>query len=413
MFDVGLKKSFLLILTSHETIFKTFNQKSNINHQQLLHSEMKLHYLIFILPVFILSCGEPNKNENSNTVPNSDPFREDVLKIRRVGLLKNISDTKIDSLISVYKKDTVNGLKNLLVASGDLLKIHVSLDGRKLEDIYQKICDTIGAKYPELKCDEVQTSFLPTTVGGKDTEWVLVRLRFGQTWYERKLYYFRDWQVDDFVYRLFNRMLADSGKQERLHLVEFICLECAKKQDDFMGSTDVSKYGYILLTKSQEDSLLTIDRLQMEPEHEFSVFTTKEMDDQLKKFESTGLVETIGEKWYAKVKLDIYQNSIYSMQDIYEFLDTLFAKAEFDTLNDYNPYQEMLDHLSKASRGKFMPEQISDEITNASSHKVRFTFGGDVYEFDAEQKSGIYFTGIIDNVNKALDDHKTSGAFIP
>lgn len=372
---------------------------------------MKLHYLILSLPIFILSCGEPSEKTNNDTLLITDSFREDVLKLRSVGLIKNIPDNKLDSLISIYKKDSVNGLQELLVASGDLLKINVSLNGRKLEDVYQKFCDTIGARYPELKCDEVQTSILPSSSGEHDTNWVLVRLRFGTTWYERKLYYLQKWQVDDFVYRIFNRMLADSGKQVRLHFVGYNCPGCSKEVDDFMGDMDVSRYGYLLLTKTQEDSLIEMDRLRMERETEFSLFTTKEVENQLKLFESSGLVESIGVKWYSKAKTDIYQSSIYRMEDLYDFLDTLFTTVQFDTTNYYNPYQEILGNLSLISRGKFMPESISDEISSANLHKVQFTFQEDIYSFDAVQKGGIYFTGILDNVNKALEDHKTGGAF--
>jgi hypothetical protein len=371
---------------------------------------MRFFYLIIFLPLLILSCGNPVENKTDSTAI-ADPFREAVMKMRHSGLITTIPDAKLDSVIAVFKKDSVNGLKELLVSSGDLLKIHVALNGRKLEDVYQKICDTIGMRYPELKTDEVQCSFLPDKVGGKDTEWVLIRLRFGKSWYERKLYYFKNWEVDDFVYRTYNRMLADSGKQERLHLVEFTCLDCAKKQDDFMGTTDVSQYGYLLLNKMQEDSLLQIDALQMEPENEFAVYTTSQMDAELKKFESTGLVDAVGQKWYDKVKTDIHQSSIYSQEDIYDFFDTLFCKAEFDTLNDFNPYQEVLDHMAKISRGKFNPTDISDEAATKTSHTVKFGFEGDVYQFDAEQKGGLYYPGIINNVNKALEDHKVGGAF--
>lgn len=369
---------------------------------------MKLHYLILCLPILLLSCGNPSEKENS---VKADLFREDVLKIRNSGLLKNVSDTKLDSLIKIFQTDSVNGLKNLLVASGDLLKIHVKLNGRTLQDVYQKICDTIGMKFPELKCDEVQSFTLPNQENGKDTGWVMVRLRFGQNWYERKMYYFRDWEIDDFIYRIYNRMLADAGKQERLHLVEYTCLECAKTQDDFMGTTDVTKYGFLLLNKTQEDSLLLIHNLEMEQENEFLVFTSKQMDEQLSKFESTGLIEEIGTAWYDRVKTDIHQSSIYSMEDFYDFFDTLFSKTNFDTLNDYNPYQEVLGSLAKISRGKFNPTEILDEISTTSTHNVQFNFQGDVYKFEAEARGKYLFPGIIDNVNKALEDHKTGGAF--
>ena len=368
---------------------------------------MKFFYLFFI-SVFIFSCGDPSSDQK---VVNADLFREDVLKMNRAGLLKSIPAAKLDSLIEVYNKDSVNGLKELLVASGDLLKIHVKPNGRKLEDVYQKICDTIGMKYPELKCDEVQTTILPNKPGGNDTGWVVVKVRFGQTWYERKLYYFRNWEIDDFIYRIYNRKLADDGKPQRLHLVEYTCLTCGKSQDDFMGNTDVTRYGYLMLNKAQEDSLLIIPALEMEMEHEFTVYTTAQMNEQLKKFEATGFVDVIGTKWYDGVKTDVMQSSIYTQRDFYDFFDTLFSTTVFDTSNPYNPYEEILMSLAKVSRGKFNPGAIKDDEGSKGKRDVQFTFQDDVYKFEAQQRGGYLFPGIIDNVNKALADHKVGGAF--
>ncbi len=366
---------------------------------------MKLLY-ISLLTLLIFGCGDPAVKEDKQV----DYFRGDVAKLGRAGLLKNVPATKLDSLIQVYKKDSVNGLKELLVASGDLLKIHVSLNSRTLQDVYQKICDTIGMKYPELKCDEVQTIILPSAVGGRDTDWVVVKIRFGQTWYERKLYYMEHWQIDDFIYRIYNRKLADDGKTQRLHLVEYSCVDCAETQDDFMGNTDVTRYGYLLLTKAQEDSLLTIASLGMEPEPEFDIYTTAQMNDQLTKFEGSGLAD-VGKKWYEDVKTDVMQSSIYAQNDFYDFFDTLFSFTYFDTANSYNPYEEILNSLSKVSRRNFIPGAVSDEEGNGNVRNVQFSFKGDIYKFEAEQRGGYLFPGIIDNVNKALSDQKAGGAF--
>jgi hypothetical protein len=367
---------------------------------------MKFIFL-FSITFFIISCGTPAVNETK-----TDQFRENALRLSRAGLLKNYQGEKLDSMLAVYQKDSVNGLKELLVASGDLLKIHVTLNGRKLDEVYQKICDTIGMRYPELKADEVQTVIIPSVQGGNDTDWVVVKVRFGETWYERKLYYFDNWQVDDFVYRIYNRKLADDGKQQRLHLVEYTCVNCRKKSaDDFMGNTDVTRYGYLMLTKAQEDSLNMIPALEMESENEFNIYTTAQMNEELKKFEASGLVEEIGTKWYEGAKADVMQSSIYQQTDFYDFFDTLFSYTVFDTSNSYNPYEEMLASLAKVSRGNFEPTNIVDEEINANTRKVRFTFEKDIYEFEAKENDRFLFPGIIDNVNKALADHQKGGAF--
>ncbi len=376
----------------------TFNQ-SPITYS------MKLLY-ITLITLLVFSCGDPVVKEDVKI----DYFREDVTKLGRAGLLKNVPATKLDSLVEIYKKDSVNGLKELLVASGDLLKLHVSLNGRTLQDVYQKICDTIGMKYPELKCDEVQTSILPSAVGGNDTDWVVVKVRFGQTWYERKLYYFEKWPIDDFVYRIYNRKLADENKTQRLHLVEFTCVNC-KDKDDFMGNTDVSRYGFLMLNKTQADSLLTIPNLEMEQEDEFAIYTSAEMTEQLKKFEASGLPDMIGKKWYEEAKQEVMQSSVYMQQDFYDFFDTLFSFTSFDTSNPYNPYEEILNSLSKVSRGDFIPGPVTDEEGNENVRNVQFSFKGDIYKFEAEQRGGYLFPGIIENVNKALSDQKVGGAF--
>lgn len=367
---------------------------------------MRFTFLSLII-LLTFSCGNPADTNETKT----DNFREDALRLNRAGLMKNYTGEKLDSLIGLYEKDSVNGLKEMLVASGDLLKIHVALNGRRIEDVYRAMCDTFAMKYPELKYDEIGARTVPSTPGGNDTDWVVVRIRFGKTWYERKLYYFDNWQIDDFVYRIYNRKLADEGKSQRLHLVEYSCPNCNKGKDDFMGNTDVTRYGYLMLTKAQEDSLNMITALEMESENEFNIYTTAQMNEQLNKFEASGLAETIGTKAYEAAKTDITQSSIYQQTDFYDFFDTLFSYTVFDTSNSYNPYEEILASLAKVSRGNFAPSNIEDEAVDGRTRKVRFTFEKDVYEFEAKTIDRFLFPGIIDNVNKALADHQKGGAF--
>lgn len=372
---------------------------------------MRVFIFLFVFSFFLFSCGTDPKDERSDSVTTVDQFREDVLKIQRAGLLKNISDQKLDSLIRFYHNDSANGLKEILLASGDMLHMRVALNGRPLTTVFQQICDTIGMRYPDLKCDEVQTQIIPKEPGGHDTDWVLLRIRFGKAWYERKLYYFEEWPIDELLYKMYNTMMADSGISDRLHMIQFACVNCPKHKSDFLGTDDVNRIGYLRLTKAQEDSLLTIPGLAMERDEEFKIFSTAEMRSTIEKFENTGFIGAADQKWYSAVRQDMLQNSAHGMEDIFDFLDTLFCTVNFNDENDFNPYYEALNRMQNISRGKFNPAGIYDSEANPAVRTVRYTLGGTVYEKEYEQRSGLFNPNIIDDVNKALEEQKIPGAF--
>jgi hypothetical protein len=368
---------------------------------------MKNFYFAAAFLLLLFSCGNPPAKK---TEPAVSDFTKAVQQLQRAGLLKNIPQPKLDSISKKYEQ-AENGLQDMLAANGDLLKINVTRNGRTFDEMYKCIADTFGMKYPELKCDELTTEIIPEKPGKHDTDWVIVKMRFGNKWYERRLYYMRKWETDDFIYRIYNRKLADEGKPERLHLVEYHCAACAKAQDDFMGTTDVTRYGYLMLTKIQEDSLLNIPLLDMEQENEFAIYTTPQMEDELKKFEASGLPSAIAAPWYENTKRTIMREAVYSKMDVYDFFDTLITRINIDTTNPFNPYEEILGSLAKISRGKFDPQQISDETENPSTQKVSFMYHGNGYSFDAQRHGAYLFPGILDDVNKALEDQHAGGAF--
>jgi hypothetical protein len=371
------------------------------------------YFPFLLLPFLLFSCGETKNQNNSDTVvaKTIDVFREDVLKIRRAGLLKKFNDHQLDSLIEVYRGNRENGMEEILTLSGDLLNVHSDLNGRKVQEVIAAICDTIGQRWPDLKSDEVKVSLVPSEPGKKDTDAVLLQVRFGKNWRERSLYYFESWPVDELLYSLYNTMLTDSGSGERLTFVQFICTNCPNQnEDDFRGQTDINRFGYMRLTKAQQDTLLTIQGL-LDPEDEFSILSTKQVDEKLKQFESSGLIGDKDQKWYGKIKQDIRRASVYGMEDLYNFLDTLFCVVSFDTTNDYNPYGDILINMKKASRGKFMPPGYSDEELNLSTRTVRFTLNDKVYERDIQRRFGLYSPEIIEMVNEALADQKIGGAY--
>jgi hypothetical protein len=370
-------------------------------------------YLFSFSALFLFSCGNdnPEVNTDSDTVVQHDVFRDGIDKLKRNGFLKNYSGAKLDSLVAVYRTDSLNGTNNLLVASGDIAEIRLDLNGRSPLEVYKAVTDTIGMIYPDLKASKVNVKFLPNDPGGKDTGWVQLEQTLGERVYTRKLYYFEAWPVDNYMYAAYNTFLADQNKDTRLYLAQFFNSSAVPVAgDDFFGDFDVNRLGLMRLTQQQADSLMAIPLLALEPEQEFNVYPSLKVDAELEKLWSTGMFSN--EKWFDTIAADVRHNSIYEQQDIIDFFDSYFATLNFDTLNPFNPYQEFLYSLEDNSFGSFDPSGIADvQVGQSPVHAVRFTINSKVYEGDFEPRNGIESPYFLDFVNNALTEQGVKGAF--
>jgi hypothetical protein len=366
--------------------------------------------ILFFATSFFISCdsNRTGKTGESNDV---DAFRENVLAIRSSGLLKNVSEKQLDSLIRVHRQDSLNGLKNLLIATGDMLLLDLDLHGKAPHETYYRLCAEVAKKYPDLAADSVKCWYVPDEDSKKDTGWMMMRQRVGNESYQMRLYYFADWQIDDMFCKLFNTRLATEKKDTRLYLATFFCTDCIAPFDEGKIKTDIKRSGVVRLTKEQAAQLQSIEALTLDDSDEFSVFSAQEKEQALKKFEATGVITAADSGWYAQKREELRQNNIYGTEDFMAYFDTLFAQAEFDTINDYNPYYDILLRLSKASRGNFMPSGISDEGVTPAIRTVRFVLNGTVYEHDYEQRAGLLDPAILNDVNAALAEQKVNGAF--
>lgn len=365
---------------------------------------------VFLLfAIFLFSCGQPSKQDESKAA--TDEFRENVMMLRNAGLLKSIPEKSIDSLIGVFRKDSLNGLKQLLAYSGELLPIDVQLNGKSAPEKYAELCGIVAKKFPEFAVDSVKCWYLPEDPGGKDTGWMMMRLRKGDAVYTNKLYYFEDSPIDETFSNIFNMMLAEQQKDYRIYLVTFQCSNCLDPIDDSPVKTDRFHFGLIKLSRQQASSLLYFAPLSLDAVDQFNVLTNGNKAAMMKKFEASGLIDRKDSSWYRYRRSDIMNNAVYGAEQVYDFLDTLFAIVNFDTINDYNPYEQILRDLSHASRGHFIPDGISDQPANHSTRTVRFTLNGKVYEHEFEQRSGMLYPGVLDEVNKALEEQKAGGAF--
>lgn len=372
-------------------------------------------YLLLLPLAFLCSCGDNNNTSDRDTTPvvPYDSFREGVLKLQRNGFLAKFKGQNMDSLIEIYRQDSANGMKQMMIDAGDMLGIDIGLNGRAPHEVYKHISDTIAARYPDLKASELKHEYLPEFPGDKDTGWVMFSQKFGQQWYTRKLYYFENWPIDNFVYRMYNTRLADSGDNTRFFLIDFFTEHPDTGFfDDFMHDFDISRMGLLRLTKQQADTILSIPQLDIEPEEEFNVYTTAKTEKEIEKFRTTGLITPKNQKWYDTVCTDIRSNSLYKQEDFLDFVDVFFCRLMFDTLNMYNPYEEILMSMSNGSRGFFEPDGMNDDAIGQSNMRtVRFTLRGTVYERELASQNGIMSPLIFDMVNDALEEQGAGGAF--
>lgn len=370
---------------------------------------MSRFLFLLLLPFALLSCsGNGPAQQNTNE---SDPFREKVLRLQHSGFLKKFSARELDSLIPIYKKDSLNGLKEMLVKSGDIFTIDITLGNLAPHEKYAQMCKEVETHVPELASESVAFDYLPEDPGDKDTGWVLMTMRTKDQVYRNKLYFMKNYPIDETFGEIYNTRLSAENKDFRLYLVTFICTECTDPMNDSKIKTDFQRVGLFRMNKAQADSLQQMEGLALEPEDEFALLTPAAKVAFIKKFEASGILMKKDSSWYPYSRENIYNNTVYGEEHFYNFLDSVFFTANFDTVNPYNPYEDVLHGLAKISRGNFHPSGISDEIINQTVRTVRFTLNGKVYEADYEEHPGILDPSVIDNVNAALAEQKIPGAF--
>jgi hypothetical protein len=377
-----------------------------------------MKYVYFLAITFLTvftSCSNdnPDKKGQDSTVQVSG-FVGKVRLLKSAGLLAQFDSVQVDSLAAIYEKQKVNGLADLLKLAGDLTVIDATIRNNDIRETYKIICDSISKLLPSVQLSATEAAYLPEEPGGKDTGWVKLSLRLDSVNYTRKMYYFDNWPIDNFVYRIFNSRLTDKNATERLYLVDFELEKVdTTSERDFLGSLDVTRFGLLKLNREQADKLGWIEDLfGVEAENEFTMWSTDATLAYINKFENSGLIGASDKKWFSLRKDEILMSSLYSDEDFFDYMDTMFVSLNFDTIIDFNPYEELLISLAAISREKFVPGDIIDEASsNPEMHFLRFNIKAKNYQYQMRRKNGLHDPNIIDIANQALEENNISGAF--
>ncbi|MGL4598315.1 MAG: hypothetical protein ACRCYO_12335 [Bacteroidia bacterium] len=373
---------------------------------------MRYAYTFFtaFLLLALISCGDPRQRKTKEE-KKLDARTEKLHFYQRLGLCGNYSIAQVDSLAATCNDDPRNQMRKLLVKTGAILEIDLSLEKRSCFDTYRNAFKVIGEKWPDLKCDSITLSYIYDTDNKKDTDAVLVNVQLGNESISRQLYWFRGWEMDETFCKLFNTILTERNSPERLHLVTFECDSCSKSAISVSSDQDITRMGIMRLNKQLADSILPDPELHIDPMDEFSILTRVQAETYLSQLLNSGLIEKTDSAKFNEIRTSVRFTSVYGYEGFFEFSDSLFVRLLFDTLNDINPYEEILHNLEKASRGRFITDGFSDERINTTSSNVRFTLHGKTYERTFEMRNGLVSPEIINWVNEALVDQKVDGAF--
>jgi hypothetical protein len=357
-------------------------------------------------------AGDKKKNTDSS---HSDRIHQQILRLREIGLLPKIkNDVQLDSLEKICKSDTLNGILKMLTLGGNMLELQFA--GNTKQDpvqLYEPLLQKVAAFWPDLKVDSLSGDFLSYELGSTDTGWALIRMHVDGRQYERRNYWYSDDPIDYLFYRTYNKLLADRKDTiERLFLVTYRCADCYDAMDN-KQEVDLKHIGLLRMTREQAQKVKELNKvILIDDVDEFAVFSTAETEDVLQKLHASGIREQADREQFDYICSSIRQNTIYEMEDILNEFGDYFCIIDYTTANDYDPFgSDMLARMAKISGGIIPLRSIVDQGVSRTTHTVRYSIKGRLFEKDYDKHDSIWSPYLIDDVNSALEATKVGYSF--
>lgn len=381
---------------------------------------MHLRFFSFLLLAGSFFAGLlllPRCSNNPSKTPVADSRFTELMaaaqQLKAAGLLQQFNAQQLDSTARVcLAADSLNSLQELLVRSGDMLELRLTGDSTMTpEQLYQPVFDNVAQRWPDLRFDSLRGNFLPYVPGDTDTGWALVQLRADNRSYERRHYWFSDDATDYLFYRTYNKLLADRGAKERLYMVQYLCKNCKNVMDNRELQPDMHRVGLLRLTETQAAQVQKVNELLMDDTNEFNLFSTAQTETALQQFAQSGLLTAADSAWWREAKNSVRQTSIYSTENLLDEFEKYFAILDFGTVNDLNPYAELMERLAVVSNGLLDETTIADEAASPQTHAVRFILNGKLYEKMYDQHDSLWSPQLLTDLNAALDEQKVGAAY--
>ncbi|AFY34723.1 hypothetical protein [Calothrix sp. PCC 7507] len=209
-------------------------------------------------------------------------------------------------------------------------------------------------------------------------------------------------ESEEFLH-LFNKILRDQGSDYRLYDI--------KAESDYLGipGLDHSRFGVIALTENQAKAYF-----QQEDFRQEARLTTDYIEEILSLWKKIELFNHLTEDQITTSQQKIRQSYITHPHDLLQAFDNLVVTVEWESGNVDNPYQELTYELVAASRGAFVPTDISNEFDGKNQTAAQsFTLNDKRYSRKFEYNNDFLDPKFFSFIQQVVEQTVSNGRFYP
>jgi hypothetical protein len=359
--------------------------------------------ILFALIMAIVACGQQHYITKEQFA--------DKLYAKKI-----CSPENYQRLLTAIKEGKLDGELDFLNYCDKATVIHLKNYPEKPEDYLERIHRDVAGLLPELAFTDFQFQIvLDSAISDDDDKFYdfVVSLQSGGKTYKHRSSYYLDSvprnedageKIDQQeFYKIFNKVLADAQSPYRLHEVK-----------TYKHGVDWENFGIIALTREQAD-MLHGGGVYFGPSYESfkSTSTSKRMDTAIAAYQKIGLLAHLSPEQIKLAKDKASQQENNHLNDVLQcFPNTIyFFDTELANLKD--PYAEILNRLSRISKGAFKPDNIVDKFAAPGNKTalVKFTLNGKDYSKQLQVQDDWVDPSFFDLVNQAVTECKLNGQF--
>ncbi|OJJ19460.1 hypothetical protein BKI52_21875 [marine bacterium AO1-C] len=369
-------------------------------------------------------------NQALQCMGHAQGFSEEALKkyiqsLISVKIIDKNASEKLTSLQIKHNFDFFSYLKNAKLL--DYRKADVKEIEKNYLDAINKVAALLRGHLGGLKITniKVKVTTQPLPNAPANATYALIRFKVKDTKYAVACFQGIDSKtyqstavIDQHPFvQVFNKVLLDLGKPERLYLVE--------KQDYAFGAQvsfadRASLFGVILLTDTQYDiffqpasSRYTTHYMPTTFSHQYMPgFSTRQISNHLQAIRSSGVFDKLSVKQTQAGEQKLQQNLIVEVNDIIRCFEALVFSFDYESAGE-GCYKRLTQALTKISFGRFKPTNIVDgwKGEEAPTFTYGFKLRGNSYSSKLTFNNDWIDAKFMDLIQTALTREKIEGNF--
>jgi len=336
--------------------------------------------------------------------------------VERLYQNKIVSFDKYTILTKHVKEGKITEHTQLIPYCNKAITIHFSSysndPGQYLEAIHKHIANRLEFAIDSFKWEEVLDERESDT-NHQHYNFLISFKTNGKTYKQRSYHrmysveqnkYYSDPIEEGEFYQIFNKVLADRQSPYRLHLVSN-----SRRMVNGAPSFDL-----LALTKQQAESLRSSpSHIQVSYENFKSTLTTKKIDAAIKAYKELGLLSHLSADEIEKAQEKVQAATNESLNEVLSHFPNTIYWFDWETGNLENPYEEILQELSKIAKGNFKPENIVDrfDVEAVNPFEFSFTLNGKKYTTQLRGGTDWLDEGFMELIEKAQAENDKAGKF--